>query len=180
MPPDQAALIDDPAAEHGVLALELAQQPEHRGGLELMLPSATREFSQRAVDADDGHRLILDPGQCQNSSTSSSPQTKPRRAGPRFRLRPGSARRPKGRRSDGQLSAGGGQKAEVSIRLDRTPAISPTRQAGAGQLLLLSAKTTARSVCFMVGDGGSRGSPALALVISSTATARSGTIVERD
>jgi hypothetical protein len=40
-------------------ALELAQQLEHRGGLELVLLSAAGEFSQRAVDADEWHGPIL-------------------------------------------------------------------------------------------------------------------------
>jgi hypothetical protein len=42
-----------------MLALELAQQLEHRGGLQLMLPSAASQLSQRATDADDRHGLIL-------------------------------------------------------------------------------------------------------------------------
>jgi hypothetical protein len=57
--PDQAALVDDPAAQRGMLALELAQQLEDRGRLELVLPSAAGQLSQRAVDADAGHCQIL-------------------------------------------------------------------------------------------------------------------------
>jgi hypothetical protein len=40
-------------------ALERAQQLEHRVGLELVLLSAAGQFSQRAVDADEGHGPIL-------------------------------------------------------------------------------------------------------------------------
>jgi hypothetical protein len=61
VPPDQAALVNDPAAQRGIRALELAQQFEHRGGLELMLPSTAGQLPQRTVDADERHDLILRP-----------------------------------------------------------------------------------------------------------------------
>jgi len=58
VPSDQAALVGDPAAKRGALALELAQF-ERRCGLELVLPSAAGQLTQRVTDADESHGLIL-------------------------------------------------------------------------------------------------------------------------
>jgi hypothetical protein len=61
VPPDQAALVNDPAAQRGIPAFELGEQFEHRGGVKPVLGDTAGQLSQRTVDTYERHDLTLRP-----------------------------------------------------------------------------------------------------------------------
>ena len=57
---DRAVLVEDPAPDVGVLALERLQHLGDGRALELELALSARELRQRSPEPHDGHASILD------------------------------------------------------------------------------------------------------------------------